>query len=69
MSDILIAVLRMPPECWRDDPIDIQQRYSRYLEAAERIQELEQIIQEKAPEKHSEIEKALQTFYGGAQWN
>jgi hypothetical protein len=45
MSDILIAILRMPPECWRDDPIDIQQRYSRYLEAAERIQELDQSIQ------------------------
>ena len=33
---MLLGVLRMPPELWvNDSPIDIQQRYSRYLEAAD----------------------------------
>jgi len=38
MSDtVLIGVLRMPPELWSNDIIDVQQRYSRYLEAADRL--------------------------------
>jgi hypothetical protein len=33
---MLLGVLRMPPELWVNDSlIDIQQRYSRYLEAAD----------------------------------
>lgn len=40
MSDTMLhGVLRMPPDCWRDDPIDQQQRYSRYIQASERIEQ------------------------------
>jgi hypothetical protein len=39
MSDVmLIGVLRMPPECWSGDAIDVMQRHSRYLQAADRIE-------------------------------
>lgn len=39
MSDVmLLGVLRMPPTIWNDDAIDVAQRYSRYLEAANRIE-------------------------------
>jgi hypothetical protein len=43
MSDVmLLGVLEMPPELWGPDegPInDARQRYSRYLEAAQRIRD------------------------------
>lgn len=39
MSDVMLhGVLRMPPELWRDDPLDVSQRHSRYIEASERIE-------------------------------
>lgn len=39
MSDVmLMGVLRMPPEIWGDGVIDMCQRYSRYIEAADRIE-------------------------------
>lgn len=39
MSDtMLLGVLRMPIACWDDSELDQQQRYSRYLEAADRIE-------------------------------
>ena len=39
MSDAMLhGVLRMPPELWRDDPLDVSQRHSRYIEASERIE-------------------------------
>jgi hypothetical protein len=38
---MLLGVLRMPPECWIDSPIDVKQRHSRYLEAANRIEEMQ----------------------------
>ena len=39
MSDLmLLGVLQMPPELWNDSPLDICQRYSRYMEAASRIE-------------------------------
>ena len=45
MSDVMLhGVLCMPPELWRGDFIDIQQRYGRYLEASERINEDERLI-------------------------
>lgn len=35
MSDMmLIGVLQMPPSLWGTDPLDKQQRYQRYLQAA-----------------------------------
>jgi len=41
MSDVmLLGVLRMPPELWRDDPIDVMQRYGRYKQAADEIERL-----------------------------
>lgn len=44
MSLVLMGVLRMPPDMWLNEPIDIAQRYIRYLEAADRIEKLEQFI-------------------------
>lgn len=42
MSDtILLGVLRLPPECWTDSLIDVIQRHSRYLEAADRIEAMQ----------------------------
>jgi hypothetical protein len=39
MSDtMLLGVLRMPPGLWDNGPIDVMQRHSRYLEAADRIE-------------------------------
>lgn len=40
MSEImLLGILKMSPELWNDDcPIDIIQRHSKYLEAAQIIQ-------------------------------
>jgi hypothetical protein len=43
---MLLGVLRMPPECWIDSEIDVAQRYSRYLEAADRIEKDEAKIAE-----------------------
>ena len=40
MSDVmLLGVLEMPPELWRGDEMDVKQRHSRYLEAAQRIRD------------------------------
>lgn len=42
MGDVMLhGVLRMPPDLWRDDPIDVAQRHSRYIEASDRIYALE----------------------------
>lgn len=47
MSDVmLLGVLRMPPTMWNDGAIDVAQRYSRYLEAADRIESDEAKIAE-----------------------
>lgn len=36
------AILRMPPECWRnEEPLDVGQRHSAYVAAADRLLELE----------------------------
>lgn len=45
MSDVmLLGVLRIPPTMWGDDAIDVAQRYSRYLEATDRIESDEYTI-------------------------
>lgn len=42
MSDVMLfGVLRMPPELWSGDPIDVTQRHSRYVQAADLIVELQ----------------------------
>lgn len=42
MSDAMLhGVLNMPVELWRDSEIDMAQRHSRYIQASERIRELE----------------------------
>lgn len=42
MSDVMLhGVLRMPPDLWTDEAIDKAQRHGRYLEASDRIIELE----------------------------
>lgn len=39
MSDLmLLGILRMPPETWGTDPLNVMQRYSAYKEAANRIE-------------------------------
>ena len=39
MSDLmLLAVLRMPPELWTGEAIDVIQRHARYIDAADRIE-------------------------------
>jgi hypothetical protein len=38
---MLLGVLRMPSKIWSDDPIDIAQRESRYVEAADEIERLD----------------------------
>lgn len=46
MSEILNAVLRMPPEMWSDTPIDTRQRHSCYVEAANLIESLQAQLNE-----------------------
>lgn len=49
----LFAVLRMPPEMWRNGEMDVAQRYARYKEAADLILKLrrENIILKKKLKK------------------
>jgi len=46
MSDVmLLAVLRMPPDLWdNNSPIDELQRYSRYKQAADKIEFMDKVI-------------------------
>lgn len=51
MSDVtLIGVLKMNVELWSGDDLDIMQRHSRYLEAAQRIESDAEIISQQAEE-------------------
>lgn len=46
MSEVmLLGILRLPPELWRDDPIDVAQRHARYVEAAEMIERLQGVLE------------------------
>jgi hypothetical protein len=38
---MLDGILRMPPDVWGRNPVDILQRHAIYVEAADRIRELE----------------------------
>jgi hypothetical protein len=41
MSDLMLhGVLNMPPELWGNHALDKMQRYSRYMEASRRIEDL-----------------------------
>jgi hypothetical protein len=41
-TDIMLhGVLRMPTDMWSNDPLDIAQRHSRYLQASDLINKLE----------------------------
>lgn len=52
MSDLMLhAVLKMPPDCWTNEDIDIAQRYSFYLRASNELNE-----------KDAQIEKLQQTI-------
>ncbi len=45
MSDLMLhGVLNMPPELWGDDALDKMQRYSRYMEASRRIEDLNKAL-------------------------
>lgn len=37
---MLLGVLRMPPDCWIPEELDIQQRHALYVEAANLIERL-----------------------------
>lgn len=45
-DNMLLAVLKMPPNCWSDSPVDEIQRHRRYLQAANRIEELKTALLE-----------------------
>ena len=34
----------MPPDMWSGDPIDLMQRHSRYVEAANKLEALDQLV-------------------------
>lgn len=38
---MLRGILNMPPELWGDTELDKMQRYSQYMEASRRIEDLE----------------------------
>ena len=41
MSDLmLLGILRMPPETWGTDPLNVMQRHSAYLQAADRLERM-----------------------------
>lgn len=45
MSSVMLqGVLRMPPELWTSDPVSIGQRHDRYLEAANKLQAIEDLV-------------------------
>ena len=47
MSDVmLLGVLRMPIDLWNDSALNKNQRHSRYIEAAERIEALTERVAE-----------------------
>lgn len=47
MSDVMLhGVLNIPPDLWRDDEIDKQQRYSRYLEASKKLYKYEAALEQ-----------------------
>jgi len=45
-ATMLHGVLNMPPELWQETELDKQQRYSRYMEASRRIEDLERALNE-----------------------
>lgn len=46
MSSVMLqGVLRMTPELWNDDPVSINQHYSRYIEAAEKLRAIEDLLE------------------------
>ena len=58
MSDtMLLGVLRMPPDLWADGPIDQQQRHERYLQAADKIEQL-----------RAEVERLRALLNEAAEW-
>lgn len=62
MSDVMLhGVLRMPANLWRDDPIDVAQRHSRYVQASDRIRELEAEIERLRDSVIEECAKVCET--------
>jgi len=62
MSDIMLhGVLRMPPEMWDNGVIDIAQRHSRYLQASDRIAELESELESLKRERTMLVDKLADT--------
>jgi hypothetical protein len=45
-NTMLHGVLNMPPEAWSNSPLDTAQRHGRYVEASNRIQDLERELAE-----------------------
>lgn len=60
MSDTTRGMLLMPPGLWRDDPVDVQQRHDAYVEAANRIEELEDLV--------AQLREANEAFGRRQEW-
>ena len=64
MSDLMLhAILNIPPDLWRGDPLDVKQRHGRYVDASQRIKDDEATIAAltaklEAAERRSEYWKA-----------
>ncbi len=41
---MLKGVLKMPPALWSGDPVDVNQRHARYVEAANKLQAIEDLV-------------------------
>ena len=73
MSDVMLhGILRMPPELWRDEPMQVSQRHGRYLQASDRIEadsrEIERL--RAALDWYAEMAKQMQraTLHGDSQY-
>lgn len=55
---MLEAVLRMPPNLWSGSEIDVMQRHSRYVQAAEELASLKQQLAE-AKQETKELRNAI----------
>lgn len=60
---ILHGVLRMPTNLWTDDPLDKQQRHSRYFYASEVIEGQDAAIEKMIAER-TKLQSLLKEFAG-----
>jgi len=61
-NTMLIGILKMPPELWRDDELDKVQRHSSYVRAAEMIEKYESEETKQEPDLLALWESAFEAF-------